>query len=93
MDQCDDTGEEARLAEQCRQREARRLLGPENYQLQPVVSRCQQGPSLLGFQEDPEILNVLRTSRVLCVHTTNRTKHCEATVRLQTQCNPWGLSV
>lgn len=83
MDQCDDKWEVAWLAEQYREREARRLLEPENYQPQLIVSRYQQGPDLLGFPEDPEILNVLRTSKVLRVHTTE-----QSTARRWFTCRP-----
>ena len=48
-------------AEQCRQREERRWLWPESYQLHPVVAMCQQGPNLPIFPQNPEIQKLIRT--------------------------------
>ena len=48
-------------AEQCRQREERRWLWPESYQLHPVVAMCQQGPNLPIFPKNPEIQKLIRT--------------------------------
>lgn len=55
---------------------------------------CHQGPSLLIFQENPEIQKILRTSGFYCVDTINTTKHCKPNkAHLQVQSNPQATKI